>query len=114
MNTEKRSLDPKKGSKESKHLRVLVGSALMLAIMMMLQFSGLGILMITPTGVTILQVPVIIATLALGLPSGLFLGLSFGLLSMYTAYTTSALLNVLLITHVVRVLRRLLLPLITI
>lgn len=111
MNMEKRNLEQKKAPQSGKHLRTLVGAALMLAIMLMLHFSGLGILMITPTGVTILQVPVIIATLVLGLPSGLFMGLSFGLLSMYSAYTTPALLNVPFMNPAVAVLPRLLIPL---
>lgn len=100
------------GSKgKNRSLHTLTGCALLLALLLMLNFSGLGFLPITPTGVTILQVPVIIATLALGLPSGLFMGLAFGLMSMYSAYTTPALLNAPFMHPLVAVFPRLLIPL---
>lgn len=110
MNTENKATKPV--AKQSRQMYTLVGTALMLAIMLMLEFTGLGILMITPTGVTILQVPVVIATLALGLPSGLFMGLAFGLMSMYSAYTVPALLSLPFMNPIVAVVPRLLIPLV--
>ena len=92
-------------------LRTLTGTGILLGVLLMLHASGLGLLRITPTNVTILQIPVVIATLAFGLSSGLVLGAGFGLASLYSAYTQPNLLSVPFMNPLVSVLPRLLIPL---
>ena len=52
--------------------------------------SGLGFIRFGNLSITILQIPVILAAVMLGLPEGLTLAGVFGLLSMYNAYAQKA------------------------
>lgn len=94
-----------------KKLNSLVGTALLVAILLMLAITGLGIVPLTPLGVTILQIPVIVAVLAYGLRSGITLGACFGLWSLYRAYTAPTPFNVPFMNPLIAVLPRMLIPL---
>lgn len=55
-----------------------------------LSFSGFGFIQFGNLSITILQIPVILAVVMLGLPEGLTLAGVFGFLSMYNAFTAKA------------------------
>ncbi len=65
----------------------LVQLAMLIAIMLVLYFSGLSFLMIPPISITTLVIPVIVGAVVLGPSYGAILGGVFGLLSMWMATT---------------------------
>lgn len=67
----------------------LVQLAMLIAIMFVLQLSGLGFLMIPPVSITTLVIPVIVGAIIIGPGAGAFLGAVFGGLSMWTASTAA-------------------------
>lgn len=101
-----------KHRRNRKKLQNLVGTALLMAIVLVLGITGLGILPLTPLGVTILQIPVIIAALAYGLRSGLTVGACFGLWSLYRAYTAPTPFNVPLMNPLIAIVPRMLIALV--
>lgn len=60
----------------------LVATALMIAIIILLDVTGIGYFNIGPLSLTLMCVPVIIGTLTLGLGPGLLLGLAFAATSI--------------------------------
>lgn len=68
-------------------MRTIVIVGLMAGLLLLLGITGIGIIRIPPANFTIMQIPVIIGTIILGLKSGLVLSLVFGLWSVYTAFT---------------------------
>jgi uncharacterized membrane protein len=66
----------------------LTATATLSALTLLLGLTPLGIIPLGFINVTILSIPVIIGTLSLGLKSGLVLGLSFGLASLFRAFTS--------------------------
>ena len=70
-----------------KKLTHMVLLALFTALVILLGTTPLGLIPLGFINVTILCVPVIIGTLMLGLPSGIFLGLMFGMVSLFAAFT---------------------------
>lgn len=69
--------------------RRLVQFAVLLAIMLILHVSGLGYLSIGAIELTIMPVPVMIGAILLGPIAGGFLGLAFGLTSLWQAFAGS-------------------------
>lgn len=59
--------------------------ALLLGIMSILAFTPLGFITIPPVSITLLHIPVIIGAITMGVKGALFLGVSFGVLSMVKA-----------------------------
>lgn len=57
-------------------------NGIFIALIFLLGFTPLGIIPLGAISLTILHIPVIIGTILLGLPSGLVLGASFGLVSL--------------------------------
>ena len=76
----------------NRHLQTMVMTAVMAALIVVLGFTPLGLIPLGFINVTTLCIPVIIGTLVLGLKPGLVLGLSFGLVSLYKAFTSPSLL----------------------
>ncbi len=68
-------------------LYTLSALALLTALIVLLGLTPLGLIPLGFIYVTILCVPVILGTLALGWKPGLFLGFAFGAVSFYTALT---------------------------
>lgn len=69
-------------------VKYLVELALFLALMFLLNLTPIGLIRLGPLNLTLFFLPVIVGTLVLGLPGGLVLGLSFGLFSAYSAFTS--------------------------
>lgn len=71
--------------KESIKTKKFVYTSILLAIMFMLYITPLGFLQLGPFAITTLHIPVIVGSIILGARRGAFLGLVFGLLSVYRA-----------------------------
>ncbi len=67
----------------------LVQMAMLIAIMLVLYFSGLSFIMIPPVSITTLVIPVIVGAIIIGPSAGAVLGGVFGLLSMWMATTAA-------------------------
>ncbi|MFD1317789.1 ECF transporter S component [Loigolactobacillus zhaoyuanensis] len=61
----------------------LVYTAILLALLFLLYLTPLGFLQLGPFAITTLHIPVIVGSIILGYKRGAFLGLVFGLLSLY-------------------------------
>ncbi|NLL91818.1 MAG: ECF transporter S component [Ruminococcaceae bacterium] len=72
-------------SNQRAKIKSLTVAALIIAIVIILALTNLGILMITPLGVSIVHIPVIVGALLLGANYGAFFGFMFGLLSFLIA-----------------------------
>jgi uncharacterized membrane protein len=57
-------------------------NGILIALIFILGFTPLGLIPLGSISLTILHIPVIVGTILLGLPSGLVLGASFGLVSL--------------------------------
>lgn len=77
-------------SKQHKHILTLVQMAVLIAVMLVLELSGLGMLKIGPLEMTILQFPVIVGAIIIGPMAGAGLGLVFGLISFWECFGKSA------------------------
>ncbi len=75
-------------SKTHQSIVHLVELALFFALMVVLFFTPLGLITLGPLNLTLFFLPVIVGTLVLGLPSGLVLGLCFGVFSAIDAFTS--------------------------
>lgn len=73
----------KRSSKEK--ITRMVRIAVLIAIILLLNFTPIGFLRIGPVDITFLQIPVIIGAIMIGPAAGAFLGLVFGLLSLSKA-----------------------------
>lgn len=77
-------------NKQHKKIRTLVQMAVLIAIMLMLELTGLGMLKIGFLEMTILQFPVIVGAILMGPTAGAGLGLVFGLISFWECFGKSA------------------------
>lgn len=77
-------------NKKHKHILNLTQMALLIAIMLILETTGLGMLKIGPLEMTILQFPVIVGAILMGPAAGAGLGLVFGLISFWECFGRSA------------------------
>lgn len=68
----------------------LVQLAMLIAIMLVLYFSGLSFILIPPVSITTLVIPVIVGAIIIGSSAGALLGGVFGLLSMWMATTAAS------------------------
>ena len=74
---------------KNKRLVYLVELAVLLAILIMLEVTGLGMFKTFGLELTILQIPVVIGAIVLGPSAGAILGCSFGLLSFWECFGKS-------------------------
>lgn len=77
-------------NKHHKHTLTIVQLALLIAVMLMLELTGLGMLRFGPLEMTILQFPVIVGAILMGPAAGAGLGLVFGLISFWECFGKSA------------------------
>lgn len=91
-------------------LRWMTGTALMMAITIVLGNTPLGLITLPFLTATTLHIPVIIATLTLGLGSGLLTGLVFGVQSFFNSFTSASFFGPFFINPLISVLPRLLFP----
>ena len=77
-------------NKQHKHILTLVQMAVLIAIMLVLELTGLGMLRIGILEMTILQFPVIVGAITMGPSAGAGLGLVFGLISFWECFGKSA------------------------
>ena len=68
----------------------MVQMAVLIAIMLVLETTGLGMLKIGPLEMTVLQFPVIVGAILVGPGGGTCLGLVFGLISFWECFGKSA------------------------
>ncbi len=76
--------------KQNQHLAYMTRMALLIAIILLLEVSGLGMFKTFGLELTILQVPVIIGAIVLGPLGGTVLGTTFGLVSFWECLGKSA------------------------
>ena len=79
-----------KKTNTSPRIRYLVQLAVLVAILLLLEFTGIGMIKTPFLEFTIMQVPVIIGAIALGPAAGATLGGVFGLLSFWECFGRSA------------------------
>ena len=68
-------------------IRYLTALSILMALVVLMGLTPIGLLHVGPIYVTLLCIPVIIGTLLLGLGAGLTLGLTFGSVSFYVGMT---------------------------
>lgn len=88
----------------------MTGTALMVAVTLVLGSTPLGLITTPFLTATTLHIPVIIATLALGLRAGVITGLVFGLQSFVNSFTSPSFLGPFFFNPLVSVLPRILFP----
>ncbi len=76
-------------NKQHKHILTIVQLALLIAVMLTLELTGLGMLRFGPLEMTILQFPVIVGAILMGPAAGAGLGLVFGLISFWECFGKS-------------------------
>ena len=76
-------------SKHHTPVRTMTQMAVLIAIMLVLELTGLGMLKIGPLEMTILQFPVIVGAILMGPGAGAGLGLVFGLISFWECFGKS-------------------------
>lgn len=76
-------------NKQHKKVLTLVQMAVLMAVMLALELTGLGMLKIGPLEMTILQFPVIVGAILMGPAAGAGLGLVFGLISFWECFGKS-------------------------
>lgn len=76
-------------SKQHKKVLALVQMAVLIAIMLVLELTGLGMVKIGALEMTILQFPVIVGAIIMGPAAGAGLGLVFGLISFWECFGKS-------------------------
>ena len=86
----------KQTGKQHKRIQTLVQMAALIAIMLVLELVGLGMIKIGVLEMTILQVPVIIGAITMGPMAGAALGGVFGLISFWECFGKSYFGSVLL------------------
>ncbi|MFZ5974049.1 MAG: ECF transporter S component [Bacillota bacterium] len=96
--------------KNEKTRRITV-AAMLAAVCLILNLTDLGIIPVPPAGIAIIHIPVVIGAVLEGPIVGLFLGLVFGLSSMWAAMATPMPLSPIFLDPVVAVLPRLCIPL---
>lgn len=91
-------------------LQWMTGTAMMIAITLVLGSTPLGLIRTPILTATTLHIPVIIATLVLGLGSGVLTGLVFGIQSLISNLTSTSFFGPFFINPLVSVLPRVLFP----
>lgn len=90
----------------------LVISAILLAWIIVLGVTQLGLIPVGPVRATTLHIPALIGSILFDLPMGIFLGLSFGLYSWYQNFRNPTILSFVFQNPVVSVLPRIIFPII--
>ena len=98
------------GKKRRLSLQWMTGTALMIAVTLVLASTPLGRITMPFLTATTLHIPVIIATLTLGLESGVLVGLVFGVHSLISNLTGASFFAPFFINPLVSVLPRFLFP----
>lgn len=96
--------------KKKLSIRWMTGTAMMIALTVVLANTPLGLIRMPFLTATTLHIPVIIATLVLGLESGVITGLVFGVSSLITNLTGASFFAPFFINPLVSVLPRVLFP----
>lgn len=91
-------------------LQWMTGTAMMIAITLVLGSTPLGLIRTPILTATTLHIPVIIATLVLGLKAGLFTGFVFGIQSLISNFASTSFFGPFFINPLVSVLPRVLFP----
>jgi len=101
----------KRASCRRKHtLQWMTGTAMMIAITLVLGSTPLGLIRTPILTATTLHIPVIIATLVLGLEAGVLTGLVFGVQSLINNLTATSFFGPFFVNPLVSVLPRVLFP----
>ncbi len=89
-------------------------NAFFIALTIVMLFTPLGTLRLPFVSVTIAHIPMLVATLTLGLRSGLVISLTFGLVSLFIALTApNTVLDPFFVNPLISILPRLLIPITT-
>lgn len=88
----------------------LILAGMLLALMIVMETLGIGIIPLPGAKATILHLPVVIGTLTGGLGVGLILGTSFGVISLVSAITKPGLLSAFFLNPLISVFPRVLIP----
>lgn len=91
-------------------LQWLTGTAMMIAVTLVLGATPLGLIRTPILTATTLHIPVIIATLVLGLESGVLTGLVFGIQSFVNSFSSASFFGPFFINPMVSILPRVLFP----
>ncbi|MBQ7052061.1 MAG: ECF transporter S component [Clostridia bacterium] len=91
-------------------IRWMTGTAMMIALIIVLASTPLGLIRLPFLTATTLHIPVIIATLVLGLEAGVLTGLVFGVTSLITNLTGASFFAPFFINPLVSVFPRMLFP----
>ena len=78
-----------KTNKQHQHILYLTQLAVLIAIMLVLELTGIGMIKVGALEMTILQVPVIVGAIVMGPAAGGLLGLAFGLISFWECFGRS-------------------------
>ena len=78
-----------KTNKQHKRILYLTQMAVLIAIMLVLERTGIGMIQVGALEMTILQVPVIVGAIVMGPVAGGILGLVFGLISFWECFGKS-------------------------
>lgn len=100
----------KKASKKKFTMQWMTGTAMMIALIVVLANTPLGLIRLPFLTATTLHIPVIIATLVLGLEAGVIAGLVFGVNSLISNLTGASFFAPFFINPLVSVLPRVLFP----
>lgn len=93
--------------------RKLIFAGLLIALMIVLQITNIGLIRIPPVAATTLHIPVIIGTIVCGLGVGLILGAAFGVISLINAITAPSVLSPLFLNPLVSIVPRVLIAVTT-
>lgn len=91
-------------------LQWMTGTAMMIAVTLVLGSTPLGLIRTPILTATTLHIPVIIATLVLGLEAGVITGLVFGAQSFFNSFTSASFFGPFFMNPLVSVLPRMLFP----
>ncbi|MBR5226273.1 MAG: ECF transporter S component [Clostridia bacterium] len=97
-------------TKKKQSIRWMTGTAMMVAVTLALANTPLGLIRLPFLTATTLHIPVIIATLVLGLEAGVITGIVFGVNSLISNLTNASFFAPFFINPLVSVLPRLLFP----
>lgn len=97
-------------TKKKYSIQWMTGTAMMVAVVLVLANTPLGLIRMPFLTATTLHIPVIIATLVLGLEAGVITGLVFGINSLISNLTNASFFAPFFINPLVSVLPRLLFP----
>lgn len=94
--------------------RMLVSTAMLIALLVVMWFSPVGRIQLPIVSVTIAHIPILIAAIVFGWQSGLIVALAFGLISLFVALVAPAtLLDPFFVNPLISILPRLLIPVTT-